>query len=1522
MVGLFVVGIIGLGLWLNKGRTVEAAWFNDSWGFRNAVPVSAHTAAETNKYVSVTLDSSANFQSDCGDLRWTDEGGNLLPYYIVSGCGGASTVTHVFLKSFPAGAQTLYYYYGNTSVVNGFSSADFATEASNYTIGTIGSQEKAKGPVAYWDFDEGVGTTAHDKTSNLNHGVVSDATWQSESLCISGKCLSFDSSSGNVSVPSNSTIPTGASPRTVSMWVRTTGDSWAADDNPLFEYGNSSTREAFGVDLDTFPMIQIYTWDDDAMVDTGLADKSSWWHIEIVYDGDTTILTYVNGRLRDTHTLGAPLDTVSTDVNIGRSLLVPNSFDGFIDEPKIYNYARSAEQVKLDYNSQTVSLAKGAGTALGGQNQDFLSNGLVGYWKMDETSWTNNCSTAAALDSSGNGKDAVSCPNGTGPTGGVAGKYGNGGDFNSASDQRLSVGAVNTVLDITGAQTVSMWVNIDVDQAQGLMSRSGNSGDPGFRLALNSGNTAEFVVADSGNVSYSSGVSSALTTGVWYHIVGVYAPSKAVQIYVNGKLSNQNTTQIPSSQRVSINYNSIWFARDANDDGPFDGKLDETRIYNRALSPSEVVQLYELAPGPVGYWNFEDAAHGSAVADVSGYENNGSWSGTGSRWVNGKVGKAGKFNGSDSYTSIANSTSLQPKNVTVGAWFKLASTPSYATIVSKSYTAAPWTSPYVSWLIRVNSSTSLEMDVGNGTTYSAATFTVSALTLNQWYYASFTYDGTTLRAYLNGNLIGTDTTVSGNIGYASQPVLIGADYGASPVGDYFPGQIDEVTIYNYARTPAQIIDEVTARLALGGKTGGAAGWWDFDEGQGTVAHDRSGNGNDGTLSGMSSPASVGTSGWNPNGKVNRGLSFDGRNDYVSLASTHASSYPFTYSLWARANSASGTQIIMGTNTVCSGGAGNAQVYIGSASWKADICGSSASVVSAPVTVGQWTHLVAVYESDTSRKLYVNGVLVGSTKNSLTTTSNVSRFGSRQNDSLYFNGSLDEIKIYNYPLTASEVQTEFNETKALVLGSFSDTSRLSGGSVASNSASAIYCVPGDTATCAVPIMEWELEEGVGTSVADTSGNALSGTWNGTAPFWGQGKQGWGAKSNGSDSYLETGDSSLLNLTGSSFTIQYWIKTLSTGFSTPFMIRDTSGNDSGILGGLPINVTTGKASFDTWNYSGNRVTGSVTVNDGKWHHIVGTYNSGTGLATLYVDGAIDGSGAQIGSTANANKRLRIGANVNTSGAFLQGYSGLVDGVKVYNYARSPAQVAWDFNKGKAISYYDFDECQGTVIHNSGVYGTVGTWSGSGGGTQTAVGTCTSSGTTAWYQGRNGKFDGSMNFDGTDDYIDLGNNENVDISGVISISAWVKVASFGSSGQYKGIVSKVTGSSPYGGYQLNTDADSGNRFGMGMNISGTWRSMQTNGTYQTGTWYHLVATYDGSLMKIYVNGKLNNSRAYSGSLELVAQNAFIGKNGSDDANMRFSGQIDDVRLFSYPLTEVQVRQQYNEGFGIRFGPSAGTP
>jgi hypothetical protein len=137
------------------------AWWNDNWHYRIRVPVTNNTTAENNVYINFTgadaIDTSDTnkFQADCGDIRFTKQNGEILPYYIVSGCGTATTVVHVEFDSFPAGDIAIYYYYGNPSASDGFEGSDFSTEATNYTIGSQGSEEIGPSPVAHWKFDEG-----------------------------------------------------------------------------------------------------------------------------------------------------------------------------------------------------------------------------------------------------------------------------------------------------------------------------------------------------------------------------------------------------------------------------------------------------------------------------------------------------------------------------------------------------------------------------------------------------------------------------------------------------------------------------------------------------------------------------------------------------------------------------------------------------------------------------------------------------------------------------------------------------------------------------------------------------------------------------------------------------------------------------------------------------------------------------------------------------------------------------------------------------------------------------------------------------------------------------------------------------------------------------------------------------------------------------------------------------------------------------------------------------------------------
>jgi len=111
-------------------------------------------------------------------------------------------------------------------------------------------------------------------------------------------------------------------------------------------------------------------------------------------------------------------------------------------------------------------------------------------------------------------------------------------------------------------------------------------------------------------------------------------------------------------------------------------------------------------------------------------------------------------------------------------------------------------------------------------------------------------------------------------------------------------------------------------------------------------------------------------------------------------------------------------------------------------------------------------VVGTYDG-TVMKMYINGVLQTQTNNqnfALTTNDNDLEIGGKSTVSgATFNGLIDEVKIYNFALTADQVAMEYNQGQSLVLGSLSDTSSLTGGLVASNSASAVYCVPGSRIT---------------------------------------------------------------------------------------------------------------------------------------------------------------------------------------------------------------------------------------------------------------------------------------------------------------------------------------------------------------------------------------------------------------------------------------------------------------------------
>jgi hypothetical protein len=164
----------------------------------------------------------------------------------------------------------------------------------------------------------------------------------------------------------------------------------------------------------------------------------------------------------------------------------------------------------------------------------------------------------------------------------------------------------------------------------------------------------------------------------------------------------------------------------------------------------------------------------------------------------------------DGYLTVSDSEVLRiPAPITVAAWFKARSYDRAMTVAGRAYNGPAWRYPFLSWLIRINTNTIVEGDVGDGRSYSPAGWDVPSLLPGQWYHVAMTYDGNSKALFLNGvpqtALASGSQSYSSPISYTSgKPVIIGADESDDPVGDVFDGSIDDVKIFKQALQPPEI----------------------------------------------------------------------------------------------------------------------------------------------------------------------------------------------------------------------------------------------------------------------------------------------------------------------------------------------------------------------------------------------------------------------------------------------------------------------------------------------------------------------------------------------------------------------------------------------------------------------------------------------------------------------------------------------------------------------------------------------
>jgi Concanavalin A-like lectin/glucanases superfamily len=101
------------------------------------------------------------------------------------------------------------------------------------------------------------------------------------------------------------------------------------------------------------------------------------------------------------------------------------------------------------------------------------------------------------------------------------------------------------------------------------------------------------------------------------------------------------------------------------------------------------------------------------------------------------------------------------------------------------------------------------------------------------------------------------------------------------------------------------------------------------------------------------------------------------------------------------------------------------------------------------------------------------------------------------------------------------------------------------------------------------------------------------------------------------------------------------------------------------------------------------------------------------------------------------------------------------------------------------------------------------------------------------------------------------------------------------------------------------------------GTLTELTTGNVLTAGVYQHLVATYDGSQMSVYLNGKQVASRALSGAIGQSSNRLYLGQSGSYDY---FGGRLDEVAIYNQAMTAAAVQNHYTLGTGSTSAPPSG--
>ncbi|MDP2664082.1 MAG: LamG-like jellyroll fold domain-containing protein, partial [bacterium] len=295
----------------------------------------------------------------------------------------------------------------------------------------------------------------------------------------------------------------------------------------------------------------------------------------------------------------------------------------------------------------------------------------------------------------------------------------------------------------------------------------------------------------------------------------------------------------------------------------------------------------------------------------------------------------------------------------------------------------------------------------------------------------------------------------------------------------------------------------------------------------------------------------------------------------------------------------------------------------------------------------------------------------------------------------------------------------------------------------------------------------------------------------------------------------------------------------------------------------------------------VTGKTQIRAGIPYLFQGYFDAGAGAIYIYVNGVRESSTGSVGaSISNEPSNFYFGATKVGSSAFNYFFNGNIDEFRLFSGTRSEGSFAYSKRRGEPVAKIPFDDASGVQAFDNSYYDNRGG----------LVNFPTDN--SQW---QSGFYNYTLQFDGTNDYVDLGSRNSLQLGKAITISAWINLSSLGN---YT-IVSQPHTS----GYTFALTSAGEMTFGAlgGTTVTSSGAGISAN------DWTHIVVSYDGSKVYFYKDGRVISS----GVLPLwsvTTGGVFVGRAGSTPNY--FSGKMDNLLIYPYNRTLFEVYTDLSGG------------